>query len=88
MNMPRFILIKLSKLNTKKNIRSNNRKATNNIKGNTFKVISLFLSKNFVGHKQAVQYVSNDEREKPTTKNILPSKAFIQILQRNQQLSI
>ena len=32
------------------------------------------------------QYISSDEREKPTTKNTLPSKALIQIRQRNQKL--
>ena len=52
--MPRFILIKLSKIKHKKNVRSNKRKATNNIKGNNYIVISLFLSKNSIGQKKVV----------------------------------
>ena len=39
-NTPRYILIKLSKLNTKKNIKSSKGKTTNNMQGNTHKVNS------------------------------------------------
>ena len=31
-------------------------------------------------------YILNDEKEKPETKNILPSKAVIQIQQKNHKL--
>ena len=34
------------------------------------------------------EYIPSDEREEPTTKNALPSKTLIQILKRNQKLSI
>ena len=39
-NMPRYILIKLSKINTRKNIKSTKGKATINIQGNPNKVNS------------------------------------------------
>ena len=42
MNMPRFILIKLSKLNAEKNIKSNKRKETNNIKGTPIRLLVYF----------------------------------------------
>ena len=45
-NMPRHILIKLKELKTKKNNKRNKGKATNNIQGNSHKVINGFLSRN------------------------------------------
>ena len=36
--------------------------------------------------KGIAQYILSNEREKPTTKNTLPSKALIQIWQKNQKL--
>ena len=39
-NMPRHIVIKLTKIKTKKRFKSNKRKATNNIQRNSHKVIS------------------------------------------------
>ena len=39
-NIPRHILIKLTKIKDRENIKSNKGKATNNIQGNPHKVIS------------------------------------------------
>ena len=51
-NIPRHIVIKLTKIKDKeKNTKSNKGKATNNIQGNSHKVISLFLSKNSASQK-------------------------------------
>ena len=50
-NMPRHILIKLSKLNTKKNIKSSKGKSTNNTQGNLQKVNSWSFSRNSESQK-------------------------------------
>ena len=44
---PRHVLIKLTKIKHKeKNIKNNKRKATNNMQGNSHKVVSCFFSRN------------------------------------------
>ena len=77
-NIPKHILIKLIKIKCKeKTIKSSKGKATNNLKGNPHKFISGFFSRNSAGQKEVAGYISSDEREKPTTRHTLHSKALI-----------
>ena len=57
---------------------------TNNIQGNSHQAISWFPNRNSTSQKGMAWW---GEREKPATKNTLPSKTFIQIWWRNQKLS-
>ena len=57
------------------------------IQGNAHQAISWFLNRNSTSQKGMAWYIWNDERGEPTTKDILPSKTFLQIWWRNQKLS-
>ena len=56
-NTPRDILIELRKIKDKKNIKSNEGKATNNLQGNSNKVINWFFIKTSIGQRGVAQYI-------------------------------
>ena len=57
-NMPRYILIKLSKIkNKEKNIKSSKGKTKNNIQGNPHKVNSLSFSRNSASQKEVAGHI-------------------------------
>ena len=86
-NIPRHILIKLTKIKDKeKLLRATRDKATTNIQGNPHEVMSWFFSRNSAGQKGVAQYISSDEREISATKNTLASKGLIQIWWRHQKI--
>ena len=47
---------------------------TNNIKGKTHKVISIFLNRKSIGQKGMAWYIPSDENKEPTTKNMYPAR--------------
>ena len=62
-------------------------KVANNIKRNSHKVISWFLSRNSAGQKGVGQYIESDDKEEESIiKNTLCDKALIQIWCRNKKL--
>ena len=78
-NTPRCILIKQSKINYKEKIL----KPAREKQQITYKGIPIRLTTNLsaetASQKGVAGYIESDEREKPTTKIILPSKDLIQI---------
>ena len=78
--MLRHILIKLWKTIDKEKILKTAREKQQI----TYKEIPITLSADFsaetAGQKGVAQYISSDEREKPTVKNTLPNKAVIHFL--------
>ena len=88
-NTLRHIVIKMTKIKDKDKI-WNKGKRTNNIQGNSHKVISWFLNRNlafFTSQKEWHNKFEVIKGKKPTTKNTLPSKTLVQIWWRNQKLS-
>ena len=79
-NMPRHILIKLTKIKDKEKVlRATREKQQIIYKGIPIRSSADFFSRNSAGKKGVAQYISNDEREISTTKNTLTSKGLIQI---------
>ena len=76
--MPTHILIKITKIKEKIL-----KKKTRKRQQITYKGILTWLSADFSAEtlqaRRVTQYILNDERDKPTTKNTLPSKALVQI---------
>ena len=60
---------------------------TDNIQGNSHQAINWFLNRNSTNQKGVAWYFLSDERQEPTTKNIIPSKTLLQIWWRNQKFS-
>ena len=56
-NMLKHILIKLTKLNTQKNIKTNKGKATNNIQESSHKVKGSSFSRSSAGQKGEAEYI-------------------------------
>ena len=47
---------------------------TNNIQGNSHRVICWFLNRNSTNQKGMARYISSDGREEPTTKKVYPTQ--------------
>ena len=75
-------VVEMAKL--KKNIKSNKRKATNNIRGTSIRLSATFSQKLW-DRRNCTMYLKWFEREKPTAKNILFSKAPVRIWWRDQK---
>ena len=54
------------------------REKVNYLQGSSHKTVSLFLNRNFAGQKVLARNILNDEKQRPTTKITLSSKAIIE----------
>ena len=77
----RHILIKFTKIKENENVLKATRdKRQITYKGTPIKLSADFSAQTLQARKKGVaRYILSDEREEPTTKNTLPSKALIQI---------
>ena len=75
---PRNIIIEMPKVKDKERIlKAARKKAESYLQRSSHKTISWFLKRNFVVKKGLVRNIQSDEKQKPTTKITLPSKAVI-----------
>ena len=77
-NTPKHIIIKLPKIKDKeKNLKSSKRKGHNYLQRSSHKAISRFLKTNLAGKKGLERSIRSHERQGPTSKITVSSKAII-----------
>ena len=76
-NIPKHTIIKLSKIKEKERILNTRREKQSYLQRSSHKTISGFLKRNLVGKKGLERSIQSHERQGPTSKITLSSKAII-----------
>ena len=79
---PRHIIIKMPKVKDKKKILE----AESYLQRNSRKTVRKFLKRNFAGQDGLARNIQSHEKQRPTTKTGLPSKAIIQNRKADKEL--
>ena len=75
---PRHIVIKMAKVKDRENLKRSERKAVSYLQGSSRRLATDFSTETFqAGQKELAQNIQSGEKQGPTTKFILSSKAII-----------
>lgn len=77
---PTYIIIKMSKVKGRDDLKRSKRKTTCHLQGNSYNTTSRFFSRNFAGYRKwkNIFKVLKGKRKIIQNKNILPGKVIIQ----------